>query len=256
MNKSDLRAVFRYYEAQTDDSMLTVAVMRSAQDMGAELKLGCSVQSVAINEHGCEIQYLHDNSVQQLTAASVVNAAGPWANKVQALITPSQPNVEVDLVQGTHIILPFELGENIYYIESPVDGRPVFVMPWYGDTMVGTTELVFEDDPANTKPTGKEIEYLLKTFYANFPAIKNKNMPSCESFSGLRVLPRSKENANKRSRETIYLCDRENKPRVVSIFGGKLTAYRATAEIALSKIKESLPLRSAIADTKNISLFG
>ena len=82
------------------------------------------------------------------------------------------------------------------------------------------------------------------------------NLPTCESFSGLRVLPRSTEYANKRSRETIYLCDRENKPRVVSIFGGKLTAYRATAEIALNKIKESLPLRSAVADTKNIRLFG
>ena len=256
LKKSDLRAVFRYYEAQTDDSMLTVAVMRSAQDMGAELRLSCSVQRVTINEHGCDIQFQQNNSTQQISAASVVNAAGPWANQVQALITPTQQNVDIDLVQGTHIILPLELGENIYYIESPIDGRPVFVMPWYGDTMVGTTELVFEDDPANTKPTSKEIEYLLETFYTYFPEIKNRNIPTCESFSGLRVLPRSAKNANKRSRETIYLCDRETKPRVVSIFGGKLTAYRATAEIALNKIKESLPLRSAIAETKNISLFG
>ena len=75
-------------------------------------------------------------------------------------------------------------------------------------------------------------------------------MQVSESFSGLRVLPKSKENANKRSRETIYLCDREHRPRIVSIFGGKLTAYRATAEIALSKIKTGLPLRSAVADTK------
>ena len=256
LDKTNLRAVFRYYEAQTDDSMLTVAVMRSAQDMGADLRLGCAVQKIAVQEQGCVIEYLHNNTLHSITAASVVNAAGPWVSRVQELITPRQQNVAIDLVQGTHIILPFELGENIYYIESPIDGRPVFVMPWYGDTMVGTTELVFDGNPADTKPTGKEIEYLLETFYAHFPALKNKNLPSCESFSGLRVLPRSTQNANKRSRETIYLCDRKTKPRVVSIFGGKLTAYRATAEIALSKIKPSLPIRSANADTKNINLFG
>lgn len=255
LDKTDLQAVFRYYEAQTDDSMLTVAVMRSAQDMGAELKLNCTVQNIEIREHACIVEYREDSEIQQLNATSVVNAAGPWATQVLSKITPQQDSIDVDLVQGTHIILPIELGENIYYIESPIDGRPVFVMPWYGDTMIGTTELVFDKDPAETKPTSKEIEYLLETFYTYFPALKNKSTAASEAFAGLRVLPRSGENANKRSRETIYLCDRKHKPRVVSIFGGKLTAYRATAEIVLNKIKDNLPLRTAMADTKNISLI-
>ena len=256
LNKTNLRAVFRYYEAQTDDSVLTVSVMRAAQDMGAELLLNSAVQSIDIKEDKCLVEYERDGVVHQLLTKSVVNAAGPWAGKLLDKVSPPQESIDVDLVQGTHIVLPIELGEDIYYIESPVDGRPVFVMPWYGDTMIGTTELLFEQDPAETKPTNNEIEYLLETFYAYFPSLKSKDLQVSESFSGLRVLPKSKENANKRSRETIYLCDREHRPRIVSIFGGKLTAYRATAEIALSKIKTGLPLRSVVADTKNISLFG
>ena len=256
LDKTNLKTVFRYCEAQTDDSVLTVAVMRSAQDMGAELKLNSLVQEIDINSDECVVHYLDDLQPQELRAKCIVNAAGPWAKEMLAKVHPVQESINVDLVQGTHIILPLSLGDSIFYIESPIDQRPVFVMPWYGDTMIGTTELVFDDNPANTKPTEKEKQYLLDTFYDHFPAIKNKNLQISESFAGLRVLPRSEENANKRSRETIYLQNEKEKPRLISIFGGKLTAYRATAEIVIDKIKPSLPIRSAIADTKNIRLFG
>ena len=256
LNRADLKAVFRYYEAQTDDSVLTVAVMRSAQDMGAELCLNSTVQRIELTQSGCEIYFQQKSQEYKFNAKIIVNAAGPWANQVLKNIHPMQETVDIDLVQGTHIILPIDLGEKIFYVESPIDGRPVFVMPWYGDTMIGTTELLFERDPAETQPTKKETEYLLNTFYEFFPEIKNQNLSVSEAFAGLRVLPRSAENANNRSRETIFLCDRKDKPRVVSIFGGKLTAYRATAEIVLEKIKKSLPIRSPVADTKNISLFG
>ena len=256
LNKTDLQAVFRYYEAQTDDSALTVAVMRSAQDMNAELCLNSTVQKIELTQNGSEIFFQQKTKDYKFNAKVVINAAGPWATNILKNIHPTQEKVNVDLVQGTHIILPLDMGEKIYYIESPIDGRPVFVMPWYGDTMIGTTELLFERDPAETKPTNEEIEYLLATFYEYFPAIKDRDLQVAETFAGLRVLPKSSEKANKRSRETIFICDREDKPRVISIFGGKLTAYRATAEIVVNKIKRSLPLRTPIADTKKLNLFG
>ena len=73
LEKNNLQAVYRYYEAQTDDSMLTVAVMRSAQDMGADLRLESEVQSIVVNEQDCEIKYQHNNGIQTISAASVVN---------------------------------------------------------------------------------------------------------------------------------------------------------------------------------------
>ena len=255
LNKENLLAVFRYYEAQTDDSVLTVAVMRSAQELGAELKLGSPVEKVKLEEDHCKVYYRDDASLSKLSAKCVVNAAGPWANSFLSKVSPVQKPVEVDLVQGTHIILPIELGEEIFYVESPADGRPVFVMPWYGDTMIGTTELLFERDPGETRPTKSEIEYLLETFYAYFPEIPKVDINDVESFSGLRVLPRSKENANKRSRETIFHRDRKDKPRIISIFGGKLTSYRATAQNTLDRLQDSLPAKLKFADTTKIKLF-
>jgi glycerol-3-phosphate dehydrogenase len=254
----NLQAVYQYYEAQTDDRLLTQAVMDSAKQHGAELILNAIVIQIKLENYGSQLSYasysdLEDGQHKTLSAKVVVNAAGPWAANVVDFVQPKQQNVQVELVQGAHIILPLQLGEVIFYIESPTDQRPIFVMPWYGETMIGTTETIFDKDPSKTIPTEHEVSYLLEAFYFYFP--EHKNIKISNKFSGLRVLPRNQKNANQRSRETIYLRDRKNNPRLLSIFGGKLTAYRATAEQVLAYIESSLPAATVDKNTKNIKLF-
>ncbi len=128
------------------------------------------------------------------------------------------------------------------------------MLPWYGETMIGTTESIFDDDPSKTHALAQEVEYLLDAFYFYFPEQKNKKLSISKKFAGLRVLPRSQKNANQRSRETIYLRDRKNKPRLLSIFGGKLTSYRATAEHVLARIESSLPESKPHIRTKELKL--
>ena len=254
LNIENLRAVFQYYEAQTDDSLLTKAVMRSAQKYGAELKLNSKVLSIQLYSNYCSVHYLKEGKEYTTTSKTVVNAAGPWADKVLNNVQPKQENVAVELVQGAHIILPYHLGDVIFYIESPRDQRPIFVMPWYGDTMIGTTESTFKEDPSKTDPLDSEVEYLLEAFYAYFPKYKNQKLEIKDKFAGLRVLPQNQKNANQRSRETIYWRDRKSKPRILSIFGGKLTAYRATAEHVLEYLGESLSPSKFSIDTRNVKL--
>jgi len=255
LDTKNLKAVYQYYEAQTDDSLLTKAVMDSACEHGAELILNAKVTSINLDGDESKLSYVNDAGQERIISSKViVNAAGPWAAKVVDSVQPIQKNVQVDLVQGAHIVLPIDMGEVIFYIESPIDQRPIFVMPWYGETMIGTTESIFEDDPSKTYPLEKEVEYLLDGFYTYFPEYKNSNLQVSNKFSGLRVLPRSQKNANQRSRETIYLRDRKNKPRILSIFGGKLTAYRATAEHVMARIESSLPDVTSYPDTKAIKL--
>ncbi len=254
LNVEGLQAVFQYYEAQTDDRLLTQAVMDSAQEYGAELILNAKVNKIELLKDHCVINYTENKRNEvTITSSTTINAAGPWASNVLNMVYPQQKNVTVDLVQGAHIILPIQLSNSIFYIESPEDHRPIFVMPWYGNTMVGTTESIFEDDPSKTSPLDKEIQYLLKAFVQHFPSCKNVQIK--ESFAGLRVLPKNNDDANKRSRETIYLRDRNKKPRILSIFGGKLTAYRATADHVLNYIKESLPSTSSSLSTKELKLI-
>ena len=255
LDTNNLKAVYRYYEAQTDDSLLTKAVMDSAREHGAELILNAKVKDILLESELGKLTYENEGGKENgITSKVIVNAAGPWAEKVVDSVQPKQKNVQVDLVQGAHIVLPINMGEVIFYIESPTDQRPVFVMPWYGETMIGTTESIFDDDPSKTYPLEKEVEYLLNAFYTYFPEHKNRNLKVSGQFAGLRVLPRSQKNANQRSRETIYLRDNKKKPRILSIFGGKLTAYRATAEHVIARIEPSLPAAKSTIDTKKLRL--
>lgn len=255
IKQEELLAVFQYFEAQTDDQLLTKSVMQSAKEYGAELKLNSKVEEIYLNKQHCEVTYTNSkNQSKQINSKTVVNAAGPWANDVLMNVKPLQNTISVDLVQGTHIILPIELGNEIFYLESPIDQRPMFVLPWYKDTMIGTTESIFEDIPGLTSPHENEVSYLLDSFYYYFPGFKKNNLKIKRKFSGLRVLPKSNKRANQRSRETIFLRDRKSKPRLLSIFGGKLTAYRATSEQVIAKLNKSLPDNNSSIDTKKLKL--
>ena len=79
-------------------------------------------------------------------ARVLVNAAGPWAREVARAVRPAITVPDVDLVQGTHIVVPMRVTSGIYYVESPSDGRAIFVMPWQGATLIGTTETPFHGD--------------------------------------------------------------------------------------------------------------
>ncbi len=258
-----LEAVFRYYDAQTDDAALTRAVMHSAISLGAELVTGAQFISGQLNDEGAVIQYKQDTLTVTCEARVVVNAGGPWANQILEKITPSQAPHAVDLVQGTHIIIEGTLSKGIYYMEAPTDRRAIFAMPWHGKILVGTTETAFDasTDPASVAPQEQEAQYLLKTMASYFPAYRNlQTNPVCSAFAGLRVLPRGdssegkKNSAFTRPRETVLHTDRTTAPRLLTIYGGKLTAYRATAEKCLQRLQPSLPSHKAIANTHRLTL--
>lgn len=251
-----LEKVFRYYDAQTDDAALTRAVMHSAISLGAELETEAHFTSGQLHQDGVTIQYKKAQQTTTVEAGTIVNAAGPWANQVLQQVTPHQSPLAVDLVQGTHIVIEGELKQGIYYMEAPTDRRAVFAMPWQGKTLVGTTETMFNGDPATVAPLEQEAHYLLDTVATYFPAYRNLTTnPVCSAFAGLRVLPKSEDDsAFSRPRETLFLTDREVKPRLLTIYGGKLTAYRATAEKCINTLRPSLPIRDLVANTRHLSL--
>jgi glycerol-3-phosphate dehydrogenase len=170
-------------------------------------------------------------------------------------VTPAIYVPQVDLVQGTHIVLPLPLNCGIYYVESPTDGRAVFVMPWYGATLVGTTETPYRGDPGLVHPLPQEEEYLLNVVRHYFPHLNAlTGADIARRFAGLRVLPAAAQKAFDRSRETIFTVDREARPRVLGIYGGKLTGWRASADHVLKRVSGSLPARARRASTDQLIL--
>lgn len=262
LETAELEAVFQYNDAQTDDAALTRAVMRSAQQMGAQVKIPAVFTGARLGEpdkYTNIIEYCHNGKTEICTAKIIVNAGGPWVQKILSLISPSPSKLKIDLVQGTHIVVPGMLTKGIYYVEAH-DKRAVFIMPWQGNTLVGTTESPYQGDPADVKPLSHEEVYLMKTLLRYFPKY-NSEQKILSSTAGLRVLPSSEshnlsgaDSINSRSRETILHTGKQDNLSLLSIYGGKVTTYRLTAERVMAHVSKILPVRKVIADTRHLKL--
>ena len=242
LDTQGLDQVIRYHDAQTDDVQLTRAVVQSARELGAELAMPALFVGAKLIDDAVDVEIETNGVKRRCRTRVMVNAAGPWAASVARAIEPEISVPAVDLVQGTHIVLPRQVAAGIYYVESPQDGRAVFVMPWKGAALIGTTETPYLKEPDQVQPLPAEEEYLLAVAAHYFPAFRGLGRQHIvERFAGLRVLPRASEAAFNRPRETMLTTDREKRPRVLGIFGGKLTGWRATAEQVMNRIGPSLP---------------
>jgi glycerol-3-phosphate dehydrogenase len=250
LRQDGLQAVYQFWEAQTDDVQLTRAVMYSALQLGAQLL--CPVQFLAAQRVGdrYQIDYLQGQNQDSLSSKVLINAAGPWVRDVHARVQSSVPMAENDLVQGAHLILKQSAPSGVYYVESPSDQRAVFIMPWHGQTLIGTTETIVHGDPAKVQPTEHEVDYLRNIAHYYFPHNDDNVL---EQFAGVRVLPKTERNVFNRSRDALLFTHRDL-PGYVALIGGKLTAYRVTAEKVIQKMKTDLPLTKSIADTRILKL--
>ena len=239
LSTDGLRKVFQYHDGQTDDAALCRAVARSAIELGAQLECPAELLRVERHEDSLCVDYRRGQEERRVHVRALVNAAGPWAAPLLERVQPALPagaRREVELVAGAHVEFPGRLAGGCYYTEA-ADRRAVFVMPWKEHTLVGTTETPYVGDPARIEPTPAELAYLRATFLRHFPA---RAAEPLRAWSGLRVLPRGPGSAFGRPREVELACDDDERPRLVTIFGGKLTGYRATAQKVLSLLRARL----------------
>lgn len=254
LSPDNLQQVFCYHDAQTDDAALTRAVLHSATMLGAELAFPAALKRVKRHAKGCEVEFIAQGKIVHCQARVLVNAAGPWINEVMQKITPPVMPLAIDLVQGTHLLIDATLERGLYYLEAPQDRRAVFAMPWKGRLLLGTTETPYQGEPSSVTPLPQESEYLLEVLQHYFPRFAQQSVGLLDAFAGLRVLPMNRQTVFHRPRDTVLWLDEERHPAVVGIYGGKLTAYRATAEKVLRRLNGVLVQRKVRADTRRIHL--
>jgi glycerol-3-phosphate dehydrogenase len=252
--KTGLKAVYRYQDARTDDAALTRAVMASARRLGARLIMPIEFVGARLCENDVVAHCASGSTEREIHCRVLVNATGAWVRSVSERIEPRPPVLDVDLIQGTHLVLPDWQVRKCYYLESPRDGRAIFVLPWRGGTMVGTTETHFAEIPDDVRPRPTERRYLRSVIRHYFPDLPDDQIRRADAWAGLRVLPAGDGHAFHRTRETRYVRDRQHNPRVLSIYGGKLTAYRATADKVMKRIRSSLPERNRRGNTRRLRL--
>ncbi len=249
-----LLTVFQYWDAQTDDKVITEAVMKSAHTLGANTLSHAQflrAEKIADDEgHGYQISYQFEGEQHQCVSRCIINATGPWVNVVAECITPAFDKLQIDLVQGTHIIIDEPPPHRVYYLESTLDQRVIFVMPWHGKTMIGTTEVMVTDINKEITPSQQEVDYLLSIYKHYFPDASN----IIESkFAGVRVLPHSDKKAFNRSRES-QLWSPENHPDVRMVYGGKLTTFRSISQELVKWLRTRIGEREALANLDELKI--
>lgn len=180
---------------------------------------------------------------QRIHSDWVINATGPWADRMCQRSSIDTHGPMIGGVRGSHIVLPrFPGAPNSPVFTEAVDGRPIFVLPWHDQILVGTTEIPDHGDPGIVQPSGEEIEYLLDSVNAVLPGVRQSISDIRYAFAGVRPLPFSEASPSTITRRHFLRNHRtEGVERVISIIGGKLTTAAELARECAREIGIQVP---------------
>ena len=240
--KNKFRVGFSYPDCQTDDARLVILNALAAKTHGATILPYTKCVNTATQNHEwlCELQS-HTRKNLFIKAKAVVNATGPWADRVLQDIFNLDSPYAIRQVQGSHIVVPkLYTGSHAYLLQVD-DQRVVFVVPFQqAFTLIGTTEIEHQGSPTDAKITQQEIQYLCEvvSLYFTKPVSPDDVI---WAFSGVRPLFQSETgNLSKISRD-YKLELREEPAPLITVFGGKLTTFRTLAEHAVNMLKPFFP---------------
>jgi glycerol-3-phosphate dehydrogenase len=247
-------SLFSYEDAQCEfPERLVAEWLTEAVAAGAVVRNHTEVLAVDVSHgrvRGALIRDRNTGKDERVDAAWILNCSGPWADRVcqRSSIRMSKPMLGG--VRGSHIVLPrFSGAPNTALYTEAGDARPVFVLPWNEQILVGTTEVPDSNDPGKTAPSQEEMEYLLRTVTHLFPKAKLSAQDIKYAFAGVRPLPNSSGNSLSAvtRRHFLHNHTEEGAARMISIIGGKLTTAAALARECARKVGASVAEPKAIA---------
>ena len=249
--KPEYRRGFEYSDCCADDARLVILNALDAAERGASMNPRTSCLS-AQRQNGLwelKVQRARSAEVQPVRARVLVNATGPWVNRILQSALNIEPSHHVRLDKGSHIVIPRHFAHDRAYLFQNRDKRVVFAIPYQPDfTLIGTTEEDYAGDPAAAAISDREIDYLLQSVNAYFREPVSRSS-IVWSYSGVRALceqPRpSSAGARKLSREYVLELDAKHGAHLINVYGGKITTYRRLAETALACIAPFVPMKPA-----------
>ncbi len=242
------RRAFVYADGATEDARLVVLIARDAAERGAEIRTRTAFLGARREGRRWRIEMrLSDGTRAVRHARALVNAAGPWVDRVNTRILPvsaGRARPRLTLVQGSHIVVRRLFAGDDGLLLPQADGRVVFVLP-FGPRhhLVGTTERHFVGDPAHVRASEDEIAYLLASLRP-WLASPPRREDIVHVFAGVRPLYDPKARSMSAA-SRHYVLDLEDDGRreapLLVVHGGKLTSFRALAERALDLLARTFP---------------
>jgi glycerol-3-phosphate dehydrogenase len=244
-----LEGGFRYGDAQTDDARLVLRIIREAVADGGMAVNYVSAEEV-LRDRGQVVGVRLRDNVEGRSAdvygRIVINSTGAWADRLREQ-AGAQPRVRP--LRGSHLIFPswrLPVAQAVSFLH-PVDRRPVFIFPWEGITLVGTTD-VDHDQPLDSEPTisSEEVAYLMSAVEAQFPSLHLTLDDVISTFAGVRpVIGTGQRDPSRESRDHVVW----EEGGLLTVTGGKLTTFRLIALDALKAVRHRLPDLPPLDDT-------
>jgi len=237
LKSNNLLGAGYYAEYTTDDSRLTLEVIKTAITYGASAINYCKVHKLLKSNNkvsGVNCQDLHTNNNFNLYAKNIINASGPWVDDICRLDSSSiSKNICHSL--GIHIVI----SKNKLNIKHPVyfdtdDKRMCFAIPKEHVTYVGTTDTIYNSDIENIIIEEKDINYLIKVTNKTFCIKEISRKDIISAWAGLRplILKKNTKTSELSRKDEMIISD----SGLITIAGGKLTGYRLMAKKVVDKV--------------------
>lgn len=247
--KSHFSKAFEYSDCWVNDARLVVLNARDAADRGADINTQTKVVSLKrmTDQWQIELRDQHSGRTRTVHAKCVVNAAGPWVDHILTGALGRNDAKNVRLVQGSHIVVNKKFDDPRAYFFQNNDGRIFFAIPYEQDfTLIGTTDRDYEGDPKLVAISKEETDYLISAAAEYFEEpIQRTDI--VWTYSGVRPLyDDGASMAQEATRDYVLKTEGgQCEPKLINIFGGKITTYRRLAESMLENIGETIGTKGA-----------
>jgi glycerol-3-phosphate dehydrogenase len=246
-----------YYDGQFDDSRLLIHLAMTAADHGATLLNYCPVTGLMRDAEGyvtgATVRDEETGEELEIPARIVVNATGVFTDSIRRMADPAAETLVVTS-QGIHLVFDrsFLKGDTALMVPRTSDGRVLFVIPWHGHAVAGTTDTPLDAPSLEPRPLDEEIEFILETA-ARYLTRPPTRADVLAVYVGLRPLVKGEGKTSALSRDHVIHVDTSG---LLTITGGKWTTYRHMAEDCVDHAITLGKLRDEPCPTRNLRIHG
>lgn len=249
LNQERLTGAVRYYDGLTNDARLVLDTLRSATNAGAVVQN--YTRFIDANRTGdrweCEVENAQTGERSTISTKSVVNATGPWSNRI--------PNSETDLrlTKGVHLVIDasrLSIPDAVVIAEGE---RILFAIPWGKRVILGTTDTDYKGPLKSPQCDSDDVAYVLQAVNDAFPQAKLIAEDVLSTWAGIRplVADRNGNPSDISRRHEVKMSH----PGWWDVTGGKLTTYRLMAEETLDSIAGFLGVSARACETAETQLL-
>jgi glycerol-3-phosphate dehydrogenase len=235
----DPKDAYLFYDCQTDDVRLVLTVLGEAERFGAVSLNGAEVtELLSSNGRASGVAFTESDSDERIEvgADQVVNATGVWADEIRPEVVEEEDVPRIAPSRGTHVLLDqadLPMGHAACIVPAG-SGRMIFSLPWYGRTLIGTTDNDYDGDIKHPRPGEDDVEYLLDAVNEFFgTGLSDSDLVG--AYAGVRPLissgdPRKSVDISRKAE--LY----ETSSGMLTITGGKLTTWRRMAKQTVDRL--------------------